>query len=169
MNKIIPIAVCLSVVISWMTIDLARAQREAETEPMKFTAYYISPRLNYLGARWVFQEGTHKLIGFAHWDEVNRRFTVFDLQGKYYGFYQATVDGFYRGYFRQFVRYGDENRYDYAITVSPGGRPIHERNPYGELGGVWIRNSMGNITLPDTTPKPDAPPTADVDALYYND
>lgn len=143
-------------------------QNEVEDEPLIYSDYRIALRPNYQGGRWVFEEGTDRLIGYAMWDNIKHRFTVFDLDGKYHGFYQGTVDSFYPGYYVQYLRYAHNDKYSHGITVLPGGRPKTATNPYGELGGQWVVNEQGNIPIPDPMPDPGRSPLDKIDDLLYN-
>jgi hypothetical protein len=144
------------------------AEEDRIDEPVKYKDFYIAPRPNYANGRWLFETDTHKLLGYAVWDESNRRFNLFDLRGNYGGFYQASVESLYDRFYRQYLKYDDKNKYTYAITVQPGGRPVTEKNPYGELGGGWVINQEGNMILPEVAPKPAASPLEKIDNLYHN-
>jgi len=143
-------------------------QNEVEDEPLVHSSYYMALRPNYEKSRWVFEEGTDRLVGYAMWDEIKHRFTIFDLNGKYNGYYQGTVDSFYPGFYVQYLRYGQDNEYSHGITVMPGGRPKTPTNPYGELGGQWVFNEYGNIPIPDPLPDPGRTPLDKIDDLLYN-
>ncbi len=169
MRKMAPgLLVILAAVMLWPMHGTC-SQNKVDDEPLVYSSFYIKGRPNYKGSRWVFESGTHRLIGYAMWDAVKRRFTVFDLKGRYYGFYQATIQGFYPGFYRQYLKYDKNNRYSYAVMALPGGRPLTAKNRYGELGGQWVLNDKGNITLPDTTPRPSATPLDGLDDLYSPD
>lgn len=129
--------------------------------------FYMRERPNYAGAQWVYDDRTHKLIGYAPWDPIQRRWTLFSLDGKYKGFIQATIgdDGF--EYFRrekefrndlqygvpnevpprftQYLWYDSHNKYRGILAKRLGGRPASVRLPDGELGGQLDYFRRGRI------------------------
>ena len=111
--------------------------------------FYISARPNYDGAQWVFDQDTDKLIGYAPWDPVNRRWLLFSLEGTYEGFIQATIGDLNPPHYTQYLWYDRENRYRGLFVTRLGGRPESPTLPDGELGGELIYYPLGDI---QTTP-----------------
>jgi len=69
-------------------------------------------------------------------DAIKRRWTLFDLHGKYQGFIQATIGSANPPHYTQYLWYGPENKYKGVFIAQLGGRPVSETLPQGELGGV---------------------------------
>jgi hypothetical protein len=98
----------------------------------------------------------NKTVGYAQWDRINRRWTLFNLHGDYRGFIQATIgqqlikhernDIWYQ-YYTQYLFYFKDNVYRGVMIAAVGGRPTTETLPYGELGGGLNLYSIGNIPL----------------------
>ncbi len=126
----------------------ARAQFEViPQEPLETTNYYIAHRPNYAGADWVFDQTNNKIIGYAPWDSVQRRWTVFTLTGKYAGFVQATLGATNPVHYKQYLKYDKDNRYKGVLIARLGGRPLTKDRPYGELGGSLDLYEIGNIPM----------------------
>lgn len=100
------------------------------------------------------------IIGYAPWDKIKRRWTLFNLHGEYRGFIQATIgqqfikqkgaDLWYQ-YYTQYLYYFkdkfSDNTYRGVFVTSLGGRPRTSWNPEGELGGSLDLYPIGNIPL----------------------
>lgn len=117
-------------------------------ETLQHSNFRIVPRPNYQGAFWVVEEGTGKIIGYAPWHAVSRRWTLFNLKGQYRGFLQATMGTPAPPHYKQYLYYDDLNRYKGVYIADLGGRPVTRDLPYGELGGGLAYNAMGNIPVP---------------------
>jgi hypothetical protein len=165
-----PVIVCLIVGIVFGCEALLTAQMSepAGSMPASEMAYfYMRERTNYAGAQWVYDDRTDKLVGYAPWDPIRRRWTLFSRDGKYKGFIQATIgdDGFeysrldkeFRNNlqfgvrnvrpanFRQYLWYDSHNRYRGLFVKRLGGRSITETLPEGELGGQLGYYVRGDI------------------------
>jgi hypothetical protein len=126
----------------------ARGQFEVvPQEPLETSSYYIAPRLNYAGSDWIFDQTNNKIIGYAPWDSVRRRWTLFTLTGKYAGFVQATLGATDPPHYKQYLRYDKDNRYTGVLSARVGGRPLTKDRPYGELGGSLDLYDVGNIPI----------------------
>ncbi|MFH1112634.1 MAG: hypothetical protein V1792_01820 [Pseudomonadota bacterium] len=116
--------------------------------------FYIEGRPNYNGAQWIFDQHTNNLIGYAPWDAVKRRWTLFNLRGEYYGFIQAIMGQFHHPpHYLQYLWYDKDNRYKGFFVRGLGGRPVTPDLPFGELGGQMHVYLFGNfpLDLPDYT------------------
>ena len=71
---------------------LLAQEQNAAGETSELIDFYITARPNYEGAQWVVSERTQKIIGYAPWDPIQRRWTLFSLEGRYEGFIQATIN-----------------------------------------------------------------------------
>jgi hypothetical protein len=110
---------------------------------------------------WVVRIKDNLIIGYAPWDKINRRWTLFNWNGEYRGFIQAIVgqqfikhnkvDIWYQ-YYTQYLWYFTDNIYRGVMIASLGGRPKTETLPQGELGGSLDLYSIGYIP-----PKPYEP------------
>lgn len=148
--------------------NFAYALEAVRAVPENELAYfYMRERPNYNGAQWIYDDRTHKIVGYAPWDPIQRRYTLFSLDGKYKGFIQATLgfDGikYYRQakevrsnlqygvpneeppYFREFLWYDSKNRYRGLFVKRLGGRPAAIRLPDGELGGEMLNYNKGDV------------------------
>lgn len=143
----------LTAVFSFVAVLLiaalpARGQFEVmPQEPLETTNYYIAPRPNYAGSDWVFDQKNNKIIGYAPWDSVQRRWTLFTLTGKYAGFVQATLGATDPVHYKQYLKYDKDNRYKGVYIARLGGRPLTTDRPYGELGGTLDIYEVGNIPI----------------------
>jgi hypothetical protein len=109
--------------------------------------FRIIPRPNYEGAQWIVDNYDNKIIGYAPWDSVKRRWTMFNLRGKYQGFIQATIGSERPLDYRQYLWYDKENQYKGVFIARLGGRPVSPDLPYGELGGNLDYFEKGNIPI----------------------
>jgi hypothetical protein len=138
---------------------------ESEFKPFEEGNFIIKRREMYQHSFWVVEQFVNKIIGYALYDEVRRRFRLFDLTGRYAGFLQATLVDFKPDkLFKQYLWYGRDNRYRGVFIRNIGGRalPYEPRIPpqlryvstgpppgtYGfELGGELQLVRAGNIPL----------------------
>ncbi len=127
-------------------------------EVLEEANFYVAPRPNYEGSFWVFDQSTNKLIGYAPWDPIKRRWTLFSLNAEYKGFMQATVGSTSPRHFTQYLYYGKENQYKGVFVAALGGRPVTQDLPYGELGGALALNEVGNIPLALPAYQPETDP-----------
>jgi hypothetical protein len=118
---------------------------ERIAEAMSKAEFFIQPRANYEGAQWIYDQDTNEIIGYAPWDSLKRRWTLFDLHGKYHGFIQATIGSTNPPHYTQYLWYGPENNYKGVFIAQLGGRPTSEKLPQGELGGGLVVYEKGNI------------------------
>ena len=126
----------------------ARGQFEVvPQEPLATSDYYIAARPNYAGSDWIFDQNTNKIIGYAPWDSVRRRWTLITMTGKYAGFVQATLGATEPPHYKQYLRYDKDNRYTGVLVAHLGGRPLTKDRPYGELGGWLELYDFGNIPI----------------------
>jgi hypothetical protein len=131
-----------------MLVSPAWAQFEViPREPLETRSYYIAARPNYAGSNWVFDQRNNKIIGYAPWDSVQRRWTLFTLTGKYAGFVQATLGATNPVHYKQYLKYDKDNRYKGVLIARLGGRPLTKDRPYGELGGSLDLYEIGNIPM----------------------
>lgn len=168
-------------------------ETDALGTPQEMAYFYIRKRADYDGAEWVYDDRTHKLVGYAPWDPIQRRWTLFSLDGKYKGFIQATVgdDGFdyfrQQGdprsnfqfgvpneappHFRQYLWYDSHNKYRGLFVKRLGGRPPTVREPEGELGGqleIYRRGDIQSVSPLYTIqvhPLKKLPPGMEVDII----
>jgi hypothetical protein len=114
-------------------------------EALEGAFFYIAFKPNNQRVAWIFQGETDKIIGYAPWDPVSRRWTLFTLQNVYSGFLQATVGTTSPPHFKQYLWYDKENRYKGLFVARLGGRPVTPDLPFGELGGERDLYQIGNI------------------------
>jgi hypothetical protein len=164
------VIVCLIIgmVIGWGTPLTAQVNESAGATPESEMAYFhMRERPNYAGAQWVYDDRTEKLVGYAPWDPIRRRWTLFSRDGKYKGFIQATLGDDGSDYFRrakevrnnlqfgvpnerpprftQYLWYDSHNKYRGLLVKRLGGRPASVRLPDGELGGQLEYFRRGDI------------------------
>lgn len=162
----VPLFFMFLMLIGYGTPLLAQEQEAIGSTP-EMAYFYIRERANYEGAQWVYDDRTHKLVGYAPWDPVQRRWTLFTLDGEYKGYIQATIgdDGFeyfrqqneFRSnlqydtrnerppHFSQYLWYDSHNRYRGLFVKRLGGRPATLKRPDGELGGQLEIYRRGDI------------------------
>jgi len=109
--------------------------------------FYIEPRPNYQGSYWVIDQKSRKIIGYAPWDAVKRRWTLFNLGSQYRGFLQATMGDTEPPHLIQYLYYGTDGNYKGVFIADIGGRPVTPQRPYGELGGGLSLYPIGNIPM----------------------
>jgi hypothetical protein len=114
-------------------------------EALEGAFFYISFKPNNQRVAWIFQGETDNIIGYAHWDALSRRWTLFTLQNVYSGFLQATIGTTSPPHFKQYLWYDKENRYKGLFVARLGGRPVTPDLPFGELGGERDLYRIGNI------------------------
>lgn len=137
-------------------IDVSIAANEAEGNDITLKTYFkLVPAINYENHFWVVRNKDLKQIGYATWDSVSRRYTMFNFRNEYRGFLQATIgkhnvkDEFgnilpFR--FNQYLWYWSDNLYRMLAVPTLGGRPPRTyKLPYGELGGDLQNYAQGNI------------------------
>lgn len=117
--------------------------------------FYIEPRPNYQGSYWIIDQKTRKIIGYAPWDAVKRRWTLFNLRSQYRGFLQATMGDPDPPHLVQYLYYGKDGNYRGVFIADIGGRPVTPQRPHGELGGGLSLYPIGNIpiALPEYEPE----------------
>ncbi len=126
---------------------------EEEKEPIDYTPYILGNRVNYVNVSWIISSVSGKIIGYAPWDTVNKRFTLLSLTSQYRGFLQATIgerenpDLQTRDHYLQYLWYDRDNIYKGTFITTPGGRPRTRDLPYGELGGQPQAYNIGNIPI----------------------
>jgi hypothetical protein len=122
------------------------------------TKFKIVPTGQIPDSYWVKRFTDNKIIGYAPWDRINRRWTLFNWNGEYRGFIQAVVgqqfikhqknDIWYQWYTQYLWYFADRtstNIYRGVLISSLGGRPKTEILPEGELGGSLDLYAIGNI------------------------
>lgn len=130
----------------------------APEETLDAANFYIAPRRNYEGSFWIFDQATNKIIGYAPWDPLTRRWTLFTLDSAYRGFIQATVGTTKPPHFTQYLYYGRENEYRGVFVAALGGRPVSKDLPYGELGGSLALYEVGNVPVAMPAYEPEVDP-----------
>lgn len=164
MRKFLFIVVAASSLLSWPAYGLLA--QVTDYDPIDMEDVDIVQRPNYEGAWWLFVRHTNTPVGYARWDAIQRRYTLFNLKNRYKGFYQATVGNERRldyqprwdeedrpeersQEYRQYVTYDKDNGYRGLIILTLGGRPAWpDVLPFGELGGQMALYRVGNIPLP---------------------
>ena len=149
-----------------LPIQAAAQLIEDEFRPFEDGNFYIKGRENLENGFWVVEQYVNTRIGYALYDEVRRRFKLFDLRGKYAGYLQATMVDFVPDkLYKQYLWYGRDNQYKGVFVRQLGGRslpyepetPPHLRQTrmgpppgtYGaELGGQLYPYIAGNVPLP---------------------
>jgi hypothetical protein len=121
--------------------------QDVDKDEITAANFNIVPRPNYEGAQWIVNEADNKIIGYAPWDAVKRRWTMFNLRGLYQGFLQATIGSERPLDYRQYLWYDKSNRYMGVFIARLGGRPVSPELPYGELGGNLIYFKKGNVPI----------------------
>lgn len=114
-------------------------------ERLEGAFFYLSKEPNYAGAAWIYDAETNKILGIAPWDAVKRRWTLITLNGKYFGYLQATMGTTKPPHFTQYLWYDKDNRYKGLFVARLGGRPVTPNLPFGELGGERDLYRIGNI------------------------
>ncbi len=109
--------------------------------------FRIVPRPNYQGSFWIIDQKDNNIVGYAPWDKVKRRWTLFNLRGNYQGFIQATIGSEDPLQYQQYLWYDKDNQYKGVFIAQLGGRPIGPDLPHGELGGDLKFFAKGNIPL----------------------
>ncbi len=142
----------LGVLVATVVVLLPQAagsQTDDVTEALATAKFRISRTGNLEGTRWLYKDDTYKIIGYATWDPIKRRYTLFDLSSRYHGFLQATTGNPANEYYLQYLWYGGDNRYKGVFVLTLGGRPVTpEETPFGELGGLMLPYYRGNIPPP---------------------
>jgi hypothetical protein len=126
------------------------------------TLFKLSRMLSYVDMYSVIRIKDGLPVGYAPWDKINRRWTLFNMHGDYRGFIQAIVgqqfikhnkvDIWYQ-YYTQYLFYFKDNIYRGVMIASLGGRPKTEILPQGELGGSLDLYPIGNIPIPKPGPQ----------------
>ncbi len=109
-----------------------------EKDITEHTLFKLSPCSTTQICILVIRIKDDKTVGYAPWDKINRRWTIFNLHGDYRGFIQAIigqqfikhqrVDIWYQ-YYTQYLWYFKDNIYRGVMIASLGGRPKTETLP----------------------------------------
>jgi|GEM_PF-3183426 len=160
---------CTGILVGHATAGLI----EDEFKPFEEGNFFIKRRETFQNSFWVVEQYVNKIIGYALYDEVRRRFRLFDLTARYAGFLQATMVDFEPDkLFKQYLWYGRDGRYRGVFIRNIGGRalPYEPQTPphlryvsmgpppgaYGfELGGELRLVQAGNVPL-------ELPPETDI-------
>jgi hypothetical protein len=136
-------------------IDVSVAANEAEGNDITLRTYFkLVPAINWQGRQWVIRNQDLHRIGYATWDELQKRYIIFNLRDEYRGFIQATIgqnlsNDIWKDkpphYYTQYLWYWSDNRYIRFVATSLGGRPPVMNLPQGELGGDFRQYTQGNI------------------------
>jgi hypothetical protein len=119
------------------------------------TDFYLTPA-EYADKYWVTRIPDRQIVGYAPWDRVKRRWTLFNLHGDYRGFIQATIgqqfiqherEVEWYQYYNQYIFYFKGNVYRGVLVAGLGGRPKSPTLPYRELGGNLTLYPIGNFAL----------------------
>lgn len=153
--KVLTAWLAAAVVLAVTTPQPALTQMSEAAEVLATSKFRIAPSLNFERGWWIYNVVNNKVIGYAMWDVVNRRYSLFDLDGGYGGFMQATVGDERYQHYQQYLWYDAHNRYKGVFHLTLGGRPATpDENPYGELGGAMLPYQTGNIPPPLPEYKP---------------
>ena len=127
-----------------------------EQDITEATLFKLSRMLMYSDMYSVIRIKDGLPVGYAPWDRINRRWTLFNMHGEYRGIIQAIVgqqfikhqrvDIWYQ-YYTQYLFYFKDNVYRGVMIASLGGRPKTETLPEGELGGSLDLYPIGNMPL----------------------
>jgi hypothetical protein len=155
----------LLMVLIFLPIQGAAQVNENGFKAFEEGNFYIRGRDNLQNGFWVVEQFVNKRIGYALYDEVRRRYNVFDLKSRYWGFLQAVMVDFAPDeLYKQYLWYGPNSQYKGVFIRQLGGRslpyepemPPHLRRvgtgppagSYGkELGGQWYPYAAGNVSL----------------------
>ncbi len=123
-------------------IDISYAANEAEANDITpKTSFNLERAINYSNRFWVTRNKDRKVVGYAQWDDISRRYTLFNFRDEYRGYAQATIgEQFYPGalkgqtphYYTQYLWYWPDNRYRMLAVIALGGRPKTDILPHGE-------------------------------------
>jgi hypothetical protein len=113
--------------------------------------FIIVPRPNYAGSFWIIDQADNNIVGYAPWDKIKRRWTLFNLRGDYQGFIQANTGSDDPPHYTQYLWYDKNNAYKGVFVASLGGRPTTPDLPYGEIGGNLNYYAKGNIPVQPPT------------------
>lgn len=132
-----------------------------EKDITESTRFKLSRMLMYSDMYLVIRIKDGLPVGYAPWDRINRRWTLFNMHGDYRGIIQAIVgqqfikhrrEDIWYQYYTQYLFYFKDNIYRGVMIASLGGRPKTEILPAGELGGSLDLYPIGNIPIPRDTP-----------------
>ncbi|MBM4329503.1 MAG: hypothetical protein FJ118_20365 [Deltaproteobacteria bacterium] len=126
---------------------------DTQFQELESGQWRLTRKINYVDVFDIVKIKTNKPVGFARWDPLQRRFTMFDNAGKYYGFLQSTIETVPTAdFYREQLYYGQGNRYKGVFIRALGGWPQTEEAPYSELGGDFMYFPYGSIrpTFPRT-------------------
>lgn len=84
---------------------------------------------------WVYSTATNSLVGYALWDELRRRYSLFAMDRTFEGFMLARIGGPAPLQSVQFLYYDKDGKFLGVFVRTPGGRPRSQLVPMGELGG----------------------------------
>lgn len=154
-------------------INISVAANESEEHDITLKSYFkLVPAINYKNRSWVVRNQDLKLIGYSTWDELQKRYTIFNFRNEYRGYIQATIGqnlspGIWKDepphYYTQYLWYWSDNRYLKFVVPSLGGRPPVLNVPHGELGGDFRQYTQGNV--PGNIPLRHGKPFAAIEPL----
>lgn len=136
---------------------------ESDSRALLDIGWVMRPRQNLENAFWLVDPEVNRIVGTALWDAFQRRYTLFDKNGKYGGFMQAvTLDREPYSYHKQYLVYDENNEYRGMSIRQPGGRTVEHIRPlpFGvpsleppakpkyELGGGLRLYPLGIVALP---------------------
>jgi len=126
-----------------------------EKDITESTEFFLTPA-EYADKFWVTRIPDGKTVGYAPWDRVKRRWTLFNLNDEYRGFVQATIgqqfiqherEVEWYQYYNQYLYYFKDNVYKGVLIAGLGGRPKSPTLPFRELGGNLVLYGIGNFAL----------------------
>lgn len=120
------------------------------------TDFILQPAFQAFESFWVIRIPDGIPVGYAPWDRIKRRWTLFNFHGEYRGFVQAIIGQqfiqhereveWYQHY-TQYLFYFKDNVYRGVLVAKLGGRPKSPTLPYRELGGMLTLYPIGNFAL----------------------
>ncbi|MBI4965920.1 MAG: hypothetical protein HY913_21760 [Desulfomonile tiedjei] len=136
-----------------------------QEKPIFEYSFNLQPSMQFEGKYSIVDRNTGNIIGSSLWDDVRRRFTLFDAKGKYAGFIQASMtEPQAPKIYKQYLAYDHNNNYQGVIIKDVGGMPLSptalpplsgaigepQPRPLGnELRGQWQFFRIGNVAIED--------------------
>lgn len=118
------------------SVALSQDSAEKETWTLIDLGWFVRTRPGLVNSYWLVEPNTGRIVGWTVWDQFQRRYNLFRMDGRYGGFMQATVlvpEPY--SFHRQYLVYDENNDYRGISIRALGGHStqhIHT-DPYNVL------------------------------------
>jgi|GEM_PF-4888111 len=130
MNKrFLVVAATLMMLLPW-GLGLCQDSMVRDARMLMDIGWVIRARQDLTNGYWLVERHTNRIVGWAVWNDFQRRYTMFDIQGRYGGFLQAvTLVPKPYTFHNQYLVYDENNEYRGISIRELGGYSVQHIHP----------------------------------------